>query len=113
MPIFTGTIFAWSPSSTKTTSICLTASLDFLSDFATLVPSAAGALVATDGASVSAVEGFDSAAAELVPDFGELVAGGSCRAASLVRPFFSFSLGGRVVTLAKEKEKKGLTTLAA
>ena len=101
MPIFTGTILAWSPSSTKTTSICLTASLDFLSDLATLVPSAAGALVPAASALVLAAAGPDFAASALVPAFGELVPGGSASAASFASPFFSFSFGGRVVTLAK------------
>src|SRR5664279_2001992 len=100
MPIFTGTIFAWSPSITNTTSICLTASFDFLSDLATLVPSVAGAFVPAESALVVAAERLDFAAAALVPAFGELVPGGSARAASFASGFFSFSFGGRVVTLA-------------
>src|ERR1035437_5766729 len=100
MPIFTGTALTWSPSSTNTTSTCLIASFDFLSDLATLVPSAAGAFVAAARASVWAAAGLDFAARELVPFFGELVLGGSARAASVGSAFCSFSFGGRVVTLA-------------
>src|ERR1035438_1440454 len=102
MPIFTGTIFAWSPSRTNTTSIGLTASFDFLSALATFVPSAAGTFVLR-AATLVAVTVFVVAARTLVPDFDELVPGGSLSAASFLSPFlsFSFSFGGRVVTLAK------------
>src|ERR1035438_6670581 len=98
MPIFTGAILAWSPSSRNTTSTCLTASFDFLSDLATLVPSAARAFVPTASALVVAIVGLDFAASALVPVFGALVPGGSAKAASLASAFFSFSFGGRVVT---------------
>src|ERR1017187_9928689 len=99
MPILTGAIFAWSPSTTKTTSTCLTASFDFLSDFAMLVPAAAGKLVPAASALVLAAAGPGFATTPLVPALGEFVPGGSVKAV-FPSPFFSFSFGGRVVTLA-------------
>src|ERR1035437_2234054 len=98
MPIFTGTALTWSPSTTNTTSTCLTASFDFLSDLAMLVPSATGAFVPTASALVWAAAELDAAKA-LVPTFDELVPDGLAGAASFPAAF-SFSLGGRVVTLA-------------
>src|SRR5437879_10854940 len=83
MPIFTGTIFTWSPSTTNTTSIGFIASF-FLSPLAELVPSA------SDDALALAVE---FVFADTV-----VVRGGSALARVLV-PFL-LSFGTRVVTLA-------------
>src|SRR5258708_3732973 len=77
MPIFTGAIFTWSPSSRKTTSTGLAASLDFLSPLPRFVAIAIGVLV-----------GF------LVWAVAELVA------EPLMELVFEPSLGRRVVMLA-------------
>src|SRR6185437_13279725 len=81
MPIFTGTIFTWSPCKTNTTSTCLGASLDFLSAFAVFVVD--NELVATS----------ELVEAEFVPVAVVLVFAG------LSFPVF-LSLGSRAVTLA-------------
>src|SRR4051794_17755252 len=89
MPIFTGTVLARSPSTTKTTSIGFGASFDFLSALAVLVPSSAAELAAK-----AVAEG----AFVLPLDVAELVAPEASRFA----PGLSLSsvLGKRLVTLA-------------
>src|SRR5215831_2239870 len=78
MPILTGTIFAWSPSATNTTSIGLAASLDFLSLLFALVLLLLSRAIA------------------LVFAGAELVAA----AIEFVDESFGLSFGMRVVTLA-------------
>src|ERR1017187_6179246 len=79
MPIFTGTVLTWSPSSTNTTSTGLFFSSPFLSAFAELVPPLLEELVAT------------AEAMALV---------GTALVFAALASFFGFGLSVRVVTLA-------------
>src|SRR5437879_768766 len=88
MPILTGIIFTRSLPRTKTTSIGLAPSLDFLSALATLVPAVAGGC------------GWVLAANEFVLAAVALAGGGSSGATPVVLPLLAFSFGSRVVTLA-------------
>src|SRR5215472_2624659 len=85
MPIFTGTILTWSPSTTKTTSACLGTSFDFLSLASSELP---GELVVAT----------EFVAGALVAPAMEFVLGGS-----FVAPITG--IGSRAVTLAMGTER--------